>query len=315
MNTFLRPVKQRLKNAQHYALMEAFKTVAEAAGFTGTKLQALMTAFVTCFTEEDRCYMLARASETIRRRDEADKLRDRLYSKLHQLVKVWVNSGNTALQEAAEALIVIFDLYKVKTNGQIDEETGQLDNLITDLSTTAMLAHITTIGGMWLFEQMVAANNQVKAIRLEQGTEMSDKVKGALDKARHACDAAYDDVIAMIEALALTADDTSAYEAFIHQWNGTLKIYQDILDRKSGNSTAGDANEGGGSNGNNGNTGNTGTDEPGGSGNSGGNQGGSTGGDSGGNSGGDNGGNSGGGDNSGGNSGGGGDDWGNGSDE
>jgi hypothetical protein len=64
--------------------------------------------------------------------------------------------------------------------------------------------------------------------------EVSERVAGALEKARKASDAAYDNVIAMIEALSLTADDASQYEAFIKQWNGTLKIYQDMLDRKSG---------------------------------------------------------------------------------
>jgi hypothetical protein len=109
-----------------------------------------------------------------------------------------------------------------------------------------MLAHLETIGATWLFQQMVEAHNQVKAYRLEEGTEMSSRVIGALEEARKNSDAAYNDVTAMIEALSLTADDTAPYEAFIRQWNGTLKIYQDIIDRKSGNSTSGNtANEGG----------------------------------------------------------------------
>ena len=234
MGKFLKPVKQKLKNAQHYSLMEAFKTVLVTAGFTGTKIEQLVTVLISSFSEEDRCYMMARASEIIKRRDEADKRRDTLYTKLHALVRLWLGSGNADLEAAAEVLIRVFRLYKVNTQAQIDEQTGQMDNLINDLSAATMQVHIQTIGGMWLFDQMVTANNQVKTIRLEQGVEVSERVAGALEKARKASDAAYDNVIAMIEALSLTADDASQYEAFIKQWNGTLKIYQDMLDRKSG---------------------------------------------------------------------------------
>lgn len=234
MGKFLKPVKQKLKNAQHYSLMEAFKTVLVTAVFTGTKIEQLVTVLISSFSEEDRCYMMARASEIIKRRDEADKRRDMLYTKLHALVRLWLGSGNADLEAAAEVLIRVFRLYKVNTQAQIDEQTGQMDNLINDLSAATMQVHIQTIGGMWLFDQMVTANNQVKTIRLEQGVEVSERVAGALEKARKASDAAYDNVIAMIEALSLTADDASQYEAFIKQWNGTLKIYQDMLDRKSG---------------------------------------------------------------------------------
>jgi len=74
-------------------------------------------------------------------------------------------------------------------------------------------------------------------------------VAGALAKARQACDKVYDELTYLIEAFAKTADDPTPYEAFIRKWNGTLKIYQDMLDRKSGSSTAGTANpDGTGSN-------------------------------------------------------------------
>ena len=246
MSKFLRPVKQKLKNAQHFSLIEAFVTVLQEAAFTGTKIEQLIASLITCFTEENRCYMQARASEIIKRRDEADKLRDKYYTKLHALVRLWLNSGNTELEAASEELIKVFKLYKVNTQAQIDEQTGQLDNLIDDLSTPEMLARIETIGGTWLFDQMSDANAEVKAIRLEQGVEVSEKVAGALEKARKATDEAYDNVVAMIEALSLTADDPTAYEAFIIRWNGTLKIYQDMLDRKSGTASGGTTPDNGG---------------------------------------------------------------------
>jgi len=242
MAEFLRPSKRSLKNAQHYELIDAFITVLAEAGFTAAKIVALVSQLRTVFSEEDRWYMVARASEIIAQREAADKKRDNFYSRLFAIIRAWAGSGMAGLDAAATAVIKPFNLYKVKTGAQIDEESGQLDNLITDLSTTEMQAHLTTLGVTWLYQQMVAAHQETKSFRLEQGVEESEKVAGALVKARQACDKVYDELTYLIEAFAKTADDPTPYEAFIRKWNGTLKIYQDMLDRKSGNSTGGTAN-------------------------------------------------------------------------
>ena len=242
MAEFLRPSKRSLKNAQHYELIDAFITVLAEAGFSAAKIVALVSQLRTVFSEEDRWYMVARASEIIAQREAADKKRDNFYSRLFAIIRAWAGSGMAGLDAAATAVIKPFNLYKVKTGAQIDEESGQLDNLITDLSTTEMQAHLTTLGVTWLYQQMVAAHQETKSFRLEQGVEESEKVAGALVKARQACDKVYDELTYLIEAFAKTADDPTPYEAFIRKWNGTLKIYQDMLDRKSGGSTAGTAN-------------------------------------------------------------------------
>lgn len=255
--------KRDLKNAQHFAFIQAFITALLAENFSVAKIVAKLQELQSVFSVEDRWYMIARASEIIAQRELADKTRDRFYTRLHRLVQAWEGSGMEGLDAAATALIKPFDLYKVKINAQIDEESGQLDNIITDLSTAAMQAHIQTLGGMYLFNKMKEAHEQVKALRLEQGTEESEKVVGALAKARKECDRVYEELTALLEAFAMTAEDSAKYEAFIRKWNGTVKIYQDILDRKSGNSTAGTANpDGNGNQNENQNENNGGTTTP-----------------------------------------------------
>ena len=239
MASFLRPNKASLKNAQHFEFIDAFITVLVEANFTAAKIVALLNSLRNVFSEEDRWYMIARASEIIARRDAADKSRDNYYSRLFAIIRAWAGSGMANLDAAATALLRPFNLYKVKTGAQIDEESGQLDNLITDLTPAAMQAHLSTLGVTWLYEQMVAAHQEVKSYRLEQGQEESEKVAGALRKARQACDKVYDELTYLIEAFTMTSDNPAPYEAFIKKWNGTLKIYQDMLDRKSGKTNGG----------------------------------------------------------------------------
>ena len=239
--------KRDLKNAQHFAFIQAFITALQAAGFTAARILAKLAELIAAFAIEDQWYMLARASKIIAQRAAADTKRDRFYSRLHRLVLAWAGSGMAQLDAAATALLRPFKLYKVKVNAQMDEETGVLENLITDLSTTEMQAHLATINGTYLFQQLVAAQNQVKSLRLDQGVEESEKVLGALAAARKQCDALYDDMCDLLESFARAADETAPYETFISQWNGTVKIYQKMLNRKSGTSSGNSSNSGSGS--------------------------------------------------------------------
>ena len=253
--------KIKLKNAQHFAFIQAFINSLQTANFSATKITAKQAELISAFSTEDHWYMQVRASEIIAQRTAADEKRDRFYTRLHRLVQVWAGSGMTGLDTAATALMKPFDLYKLKVNAQMDEETGVLENLITDLSTTEMQTHITTINGTYLFQQMVEGQNQVKTLRLAEGVEQSGKVYGALSAARKVCDSLYDEMCDLLESFSKVADDPAPYEAFITHWNGTVKIYQDMLDRKSGTPVTNE--NGGGSGSGTTDSGNSGTTDPG----------------------------------------------------
>ena len=224
MSDFLRPSKKSLKNAQHFELIDAFLKVISEAGLPSAKVTALVSQLQTAFQEEDRWFMVARASEIIAQRRAADKRRDDLYRRLHAIIRAWAGSGMAMLDDAGTELIKVFTLYKLNTSAQLDEESGHMENLITDISTPEMQTHLATLNCSWLFQQMVEAHELVKSLRLEQGIERSQKVTGALKKARAACDHLYDKVTYLIEAASLVADDPTPYDEFIKKWNGTLKI-------------------------------------------------------------------------------------------
>ena len=247
MAKFIRPNKSKLRNPQHYEFHNAFRTALTDSGMTAPKIVAKMTEHGTAFDNENRHYMIARASEIIARREAADIRRDALYIRLHRLIQVWDGSGEPTKDAAAKLLRKDFDLYKVQTKAQLEVESGQMSNLITDLLPADRQAAITALGAEDLFNEMKAAHELVQSLRLEEGLEQSEKAGGAQAKARKECDRIYDELTYMIEAFALTADDPAPYEAFITRWNGTLKIYQEMLDRKQGSSgSSGDSSASGG---------------------------------------------------------------------
>ena len=247
MNRILTIALYRLKNSQHFDFHEACITVARAAGFAAAKILALLTSYETAHGNENNLFMKARASEKIAQRNAADRVRDDRYSRLHRLVLVWAGSGIEPQDGAATALKRLFDMYKLDTRAQVNEESGIMTNLGTDLGTTENLARLDAIGGRQLYDGMIEANEDVKTLRIDQGEEESQKVLYALKKARAATDEAYAALMQMIESAANFADEPAPYEAFIQKWNGTIKLYLDMLDRKSGSATGGDDTGGSGS--------------------------------------------------------------------
>lgn len=237
MYKFYRPNKVNLRNAQHFTFIEAFLSVVGASNFQQTKIQHIIAQLTAAFQEEDRWFMIARASELIAQRVAADRRRTNLYSRLYMLVRLWAGSGFGQLDDAATRLKQVFRLYKLKTNAQMDAKTGHMENLITDISTEEMQADISLIGGKVIFDEMVAAHQLVRSFRLEEGIQMSQKVPGALVTARKRCDELYDELTYLIEAFAKTADDGTPFEDFITRWNGSLMLYQEVLDRKSATSS------------------------------------------------------------------------------
>ena len=244
MKKFLSLALYRLKNSQHFDFHEACIAVARAASFMSAKVIALLTKLETAHGNENALFMKARASEKVAQRKVADQVRDDRYSRLHRLVLTWAGSGIEPQDAAATALKRLFDLYKLDTKAQVNEESGIMTNLGIDLGTDDNLARIEAIGGRQLYNEMIAANEQVKSLRIDQGEEESQKVLAALKKARLATDEAYNELCQMIESAANFADDPAPYEAFIQKWNGTIKLYQDMLDRKSGTTGSGSGSGG-----------------------------------------------------------------------
>ena len=236
-----------MTNAKHFAFIEAFITLLTAAGFTSQKILDALALIKAKFAVERRWYGQFRASETIALRMAADHRRDSFYSRLRRIVLGWAGSGMEQLDHAATELKRIFDLYRVNTKAQLEDETGQLDNFIKDLETDEMQGYIALLNATYLFQEMKSANEQVKSLRLAEGIEASGKMRRALATARQECDLVYDSILKLIEASSLVAADNAPYEQFIIKWNGTIKIFRKSTERKSsGKDEDKDNDDGGG---------------------------------------------------------------------
>lgn len=223
--------KSKLTNGQHFAFMTAFVQDIKKIEGAPEKMKTVIDAMNVAQAEEDKYLKMAQGSALTEKIREADELRDNGYKKLRDIVKVWDGSGIEPQASAATALSTVLNTYRLNTAAQMDEESGLMANLLTDISTTEMEANITAIGATSLVANMRGGNNQVIALLKQRDDEKSAKVVGALRQARINSDKAYASMVEAIEAFNYTV---GGYDEIITKWNATIKRYQDMLNRKVG---------------------------------------------------------------------------------
>lgn len=261
MKKFYSLDKPRLTNGQHFAFISAFVLEIQKIKDAPAKMKTAIDDMTAAQQEEDKYLKIAQGSPLTEKIRQADELRDSSYRRLRDIVKAWTGSGTEPQAKAAGELGKLIATYRINTSAQIDEETGLMSNMLTDISTAEMQANITAIGATEIVASMRRGNEQVIALLIERDEENANRVLGALRKARLNSDKAYAAVTVAVEAYNYTL---GGYDEVITRWNATIDRYQEMLNRKTG-STKDNTPDGGGSG-----SDNPGSDNPGGSGSEGG---------------------------------------------
>ena len=236
-NKFQRPNKAALTNAQYFSFVTAFVELLDTAAFTANAVVARKTALEQQLAQVDKYLKIQQGSYLSQQIYDADHRGDLAYGTAHSVVKAWLGKEFQPQAEAAEMLNRVFKLYKINTAAQYDEQWGLVGNFLTDIQKPEMAAHIATLGIGQPLQVLAESYTQMKALIRQRDDETNGKAKGALAQARKDCDQAYNQMLDIIEAAALMADDATPYYEFITRWNTALTRYtQQIIDRK-GNGT------------------------------------------------------------------------------
>ena len=232
-NKFKRPDKSRLTNAQYFSFMTAFVELLDTAAFTANAVVARKTALEQQVAQVDKYLKIQQGSYLSQQIYDADHRGDLAYGTAHAIVLAWLGKEFQPQAEAAEMLNRVFKLYKIDTGAQYDEQWGLVGNFLTDIQKPEMAAHIATLGIGQPLQVLAESYTQMKALIRQRDDETNGKAKGALAQARKDCDQAYNQMLDIIEAAALMADNATPYYEFITRWNTALTRYsQQIIDKK-----------------------------------------------------------------------------------
>lgn len=237
-NKFNRPDKSRLSNGQYYSFMTAISEQLQIAGFTAPAITSRQAALDAQLALIDKYLKIEQGSYLSQDIYNADRRGDLAYGTAHSVVLAWAGKEFQPQAEAAEILNRVFKLYRINTGAQYDEEWGLIGNFLSDIQKPEYAAYIQTLGIGGPLQVLQECYTLMKTLIRQRDDELNGKVKGALVQTRRDCDKAYNDVLNIIEAAALMADDPTPYLEFITRWNTALKRYiQQIIDKKGGTSS------------------------------------------------------------------------------
>ena len=203
-----------------------------------TKLSSEISVLKSAFAVEDEKLKIATKSELTKTISSNDALRDSYYTGFKGTIRGLLVLPQGDMLTAAEKLWSHIDNYKIRTNSQLDKQTGMMTNFIDDLEKKYS-SEVSTLGLTALIAAMKEANNNVLAALKSRDTEGSTKVVGAMKAARAATDDAYRSIVKKVNALALIEGDAD-YASFIDALNAQIVRYKrEALGQKASASEAG----------------------------------------------------------------------------
>ena len=212
-----------MRNGVHFLFVKSVLDRAKGDAKVMNKAAKLVGILETAVAKEDECLTLSRKNFKSDEIKQADQDRDTLYAKFRAMVKSFLDIPMQEEAEAAKYLWQSIKDYNIDTKSNLQQETGLLLNLVADLQGP-LATHVETLGLTRLVENLKQTNERVNDMLLQRTEDRSGQVLGALRTARFATDDAYDDLVEVIDALAIL-ESVADYASFINYVNTEITQY------------------------------------------------------------------------------------------
>ncbi len=263
----------RMNNGAHFTYVSNIvaRALADTTVASG-KSAVLVADLKMAVAQEDAALKISQKSLITDEITKADDDRDTYYMGYKASVKAFLSMPEPEKMQAAKVLWQHIKDYKISVHEQMDKETGLLINFIDDLEQK-YAAEVVILGLNSYVTSMKEANERVRSLTLQRTNERMNIVVGALKNARKATDAAYRDLVKMVNSLAVV-NGVDEYLSFIDYTNTEITHFKrEVLGQKSSSSSS-SSGSGSSSSGDGGSSSGSGSSSSGGSGSSSGNDGG-----------------------------------------
>lgn len=222
-----------LTNGAHIEFMNRVSAIINADDTAKTKLEKYFTPFAAALKKESDDFKTSTKSLKTDEIAEADRLRDKYYNALKNMIKGFVDSPLEEMAAAAKVVNQIVKDYNINTQGQIDKETAELANFIRDLRDE----HADEVAKLGLSIYLNALNEQNEKLRDAAADRQAEKeaiVVGASKKNRTATDEQFRLLSKLANSYAFIEGD-DALGSVIDKINLEIKHYKEqaIKDKTS----------------------------------------------------------------------------------
>lgn len=199
------------------------------------KAEAFYKAFAQAVSRLEDAFKIGRTSDYTRQIANEDSRRDNLFNKLKSQVKMYQKFDfDEEMMAAAETVRNVIKKYQVDVLVNYSEESTQLQQMIEELETDSQMEQaLEKLGLTDHLQQLKTANEAVRTMMARRNDERTAQGKAALATARKETNAAYHDLVAMLNAFALTDDDPHRFDELIMQVNELISYFrQHVVPKK-----------------------------------------------------------------------------------
>lgn len=229
----------RLRNEEHFNFNEENNELILRFTVEALKIQRYYTPYQVAFVNEGEALNVIRESIFTGPIADADHTRDVTTEGIKDMIEAGLRHFKASVREAARRLKIVMDSFGDITTKPYDQQTAATNKLIEVLETKHADDVTSLRIGDWVNE--LKNNNQaVVALVGERYTDETEKPPLKMKAARKALDAAYRNVIKMIDALVFI-EGSEAYEPFIGELNQRVEKYNIRLSQRDGRNKKDDA--------------------------------------------------------------------------
>ena len=236
--------KSRLRNNEWLAAGRAIELQIQTAGASSLGVTAPFENFQKALQAYDDSLVKLTKSALTAEMEAADKKRDSLQTAILDQIRTFANHFDADKQTAAGHLIPLVNKYKNTTRLSFNDQTGMTENFIQAAESDTMKADFATLGLTSWVSELKKANAGCAALsdarRTESGLRNTPKKS---EETRPAFYAAYDALVAALNALALVNGDSKYLELFTW-WNAMIDEFRVSVSLRLGKGKGGKTDSG-----------------------------------------------------------------------
>ena len=224
----------RLHDEEHFQFYTSFRDLVLAFGALALKIELLFKLFLTAYDNELVALDVVRKSAISDDLKISDKERDSVFRGLCDAVKSGLNHYNPDVRVSAKRLQIVLDTYGNLAVKPYDAETGGLNSLIYDFTTTyAADVAIVLLDG-WVTE-LQAKNNAFDKLKNSRYSDEAVKTILRMKQERLKTDGIYRQITERLNAL-IVVEGEAAYLPFVNELNKRIEGYDNTIAIRRGRS-------------------------------------------------------------------------------
>lgn len=217
----------RLRNEEHFQFFTSFRDLVLVFTAQALKIEALFTLFQMAYANELTSLDVIRKNAISDDLVDADDERDSVFRGMCDAVKSALNHFSSDIRIAAKRLQAVLDTYGNLAIKPYDAETGGLNSLINDFTTTYAI-DVATVGLTEWVTELLAKNKAFDDLKNNRYSDEAAKTILRMKQERVKTDAIYRQITERINALVVVEGD-AAYAGFVNELNKRIEGYENTI--------------------------------------------------------------------------------------